>query len=289
MSAPYDRAIVVTGTSSGIGWGIAKVAITNGLTVFGSVRKKSDGERLADAFGQRFIPLYFDVTDEAAVQQGAEQVREAIGDRSLLGLVNNAGIGIGGPITHLPADDMRAVLEVNILGVLNATKAFAPLLGTEPGRAGAPGRVLNVGSVGGRNAYPFMSPYHVSKFGLEGFTESLRRELALFGIKVVMIAPASINTPIWDKASEIDTELYNDTPYAPYLEKFLKVMREVGENGLPPERVGECVLKALRVKRPKVRYVVSGRPWEVFLTENLPKRWVDAIIAKRLGMAERQS
>lgn len=279
------RTAVVTGVSTGIGWGITKVLIANGFRVFGSVRKQTDADKLSDEFGKSYVPLIFDVTDEQGVHAAADQVREHLEGSTLGGLVNNAGIAVGGPLLHLPLDQYRTQLEVNLTGTLASTQAFAPLLGADTALRGKPGRIANLGSVGGRNAYPFMAPYHVTKFGLEGFNESLRRELMMFGIEVAMIAPASIKTPIWDKAGETDFSDYEDTDYADVLQKFRDQMIAIGRAGLPVERVGEAVLHALTADKPKVRYVISGRPWEVFLTEKLPRRWVDKVIAKRLGIS----
>jgi len=175
------RSVVITGTSSGIGWGTAKVLIANGLRVFGSVRKTSDAERLAAEFGERFVPLLFDVTDEAAVKAAAADVRRALAGQRLTGLVNNAGVAVAGPLLELPTEEFRRQIDINLIGVVITTKAFAPLIGTDPQLRGPPGRIVNIGSVGGQIGNPFVAPYNASKFALEGLSESLRRELLLFG------------------------------------------------------------------------------------------------------------
>lgn len=281
-----QRTAVVTGVSTGIGWGVLKVLVANGFHVFGSVRKQEDAARLQDEFGDAFTPLIFDVTDEPAVHDAAAIVESRLKGQTLTGLVNNAGIAVGGPLLHLPIDEYRQQLEVNLTGVLISTQAFAPLLGAGKTLEGKPGRIANMGSIGGRNAYPFMAPYHVTKYGLEGFNESLRRELMVYGVDVAMIAPASIATPIWSKAEQYDFSRYKDTDYGGLLDRFVEQMVKIGAGGLPPERVGEAVLHALTADKPKVRYVISGRPWEVFLTEKLPRRWVDNIVASRLGIKD---
>lgn len=279
----YDRAVVITGVSTGIGLGLTKSLLALGMRVFGSVRKQEDADRLAAELGARFTPLVFDVTDEKATHRAADEVRAALNGHTLFGLINNAGMAVAGPLLHLPVEEFRRQLEVNLTGVLISTQAFAPLLGADRSLDGAPGRLLNMGSVGGRNAYPFMGPYHTTKFGLEGYNESLRRELAVYGIKTVMVAPASVDTPIWAKAGEKDYSVYDKTDYADIFRKFRAAVAAIGQAGIPVERVGEAVLHALTAPQPKLRYVVSGRPLEQFLTENLPKRWVDAMIARRLG------
>jgi NAD(P)-dependent dehydrogenase (short-subunit alcohol dehydrogenase family) len=278
------RNVVVTGTSTGIGWGVAKVLIENGFRVFGSVRKTSDAERLAAEFGVRFVPLIFDVTDEAAVNAAATRVRNELGGEQLFGLVNNAGVAVAGPLLELPIEDFRRQIEVNLVGVVIVTKAFAPLLGSDPQLKGPPGRIVNIGSVGGRNALPFMAPYHASKFAIEGVSESLRRELLVLGIDVIVIGPGAVATPIWDKAEREDISPYANTPYAPALDRLRTYMLAIGRRGLPPERIGQAVLQALTAVRPKVRYAVSPQPLQDWIARNMPKRFIDRLIGRQLGL-----
>ena len=278
------KSVVVTGVSTGIGWGAVKVLTVRGFHVFGSVRKSADADRLKTEFGDAFTPLLFDVTDEAAVREGARQVEAALDGASLAGLVNNAGIAVAGPLLYLPVEEWRQQLEVNLTGVVIATQGFAPLLGAGETRRGPPGRIVNISSVGGRNANPFMAPYCTSKFGLEGLSESLRRELLPFGVDVVVVAPGAVATPIWAKADETDTSRYANTVYAPALERLRQYMLTIGKSGLPPAAIGEAIHTALTAARPKVRYVVSPSPVQVLMTEILPKRTLDRITGKRLGL-----
>ncbi|MFY8210179.1 MAG: SDR family NAD(P)-dependent oxidoreductase [Caulobacter sp.] len=279
-----SKSVVITGVSTGIGHAATKVLIGKGFHVFGSVRKAADGERLKAEFGGAFTPLVFDVVDEAAVRAGARQVEAALGGATLAGLVNNAGIAVAGPLLYLPVEEFRYQLEVNLTGVLNATQAFAPLLGAGGERVAQPGRIVNISSVGGRNANPFMGPYCTTKFGLEGFSESLRRELLPFGVDVVVVAPGAVATPIWDKADQVDVTRYANTPYAKALERMRGFMLSLGKSGLPPERIGETIATALTAPAPKVRYVVSPSPMQVLMTEILPKRTIDKATGKRLGL-----
>jgi len=194
-------------------------------------------------------------------------------------------IAVAGPLLYLPIDEWRQQLEVNLTGVVTVTQAFAPLLGAGGAQpAKDPGRIVNISSVGGRNANPFMAPYCTSKFGLEGLSESLRRELLPFGVDVVVVAPGAVATPIWDKADETDTARYANTVYAPALERLRSYMLSIGKSGLPPETIGEAIHTALTAARPKVRYVVSPSPMQVLMTEILPKRTLDRITGKRLGL-----
>lgn len=278
------RSVVVTGVSTGIGWGILKVLIQNGFRVFGSVRKAQDAERLTREFGKAFIPLIFDITDEAGVQTAAERVREQINGETLFGLVNNAGIAVPAPLMHQPIEDFRKQMEINLIGQLIVTQAFLPLLGTDHSLKRNPGRVINMSSVSGKTGYPFLGAYAASKFALEGFSESLRRELMLYGIDVIIVGPGSVATPIWDKAENLDISIYSGTEYAEAIQRIYKYMIEDGRKGYPPEKVGEIVLYALTTSKPHVRYaVVPGNPIRQFIQRLLPKRVIDRIIARNLG------
>jgi NAD(P)-dependent dehydrogenase (short-subunit alcohol dehydrogenase family) len=278
------KSIVVTGASTGIGWGCVKVLTTKGFQVFGSVRKQADAERLSKELGPNFVPLIFDVTDEAAVNQAAKQVETVLAGELLYGLVNNAGIAVPGPLLYLPIDDFRRQIDVNLTGQLIVTQAFAPLLGTDRSAKGRRGRIVMISSVGGRNALPFVGAYSASKFGLEGFSESLRRELMLFGIDVIIVAPGAVATPIWDKADAVDVSQYASTPYAPALAKVKDYMISSGRKGLPPAKIGRAVAHALTTSRPKTYYVVAPDPLQNFMVNHLPKRIVDRIIARQVGL-----
>lgn len=278
------QSIVVTGVSTGIGWGITKVLIRRGFHVFGSVRKTQDAERLSSEFGERFVPLLFDVTDEAAVQAAARQVRQQLNGETLTGLVNNAGIAMPGPLIHLPTDDFRHQLEVNLVSVLIVTKAFTPLLGTDRSLRGKPGRIINISSVSGKSAPPFVGAYATSKHGLEGFSEALRREMMLYGIDVIIVGPGPVATPIWDKAEAVDVSAYAQTDYMDSARRALAYMLRNGKNGLPAEKVGEVVWHTLTAPKPHVRYAVVGRDsLRRFVQGLLPRRFVDQIIARNLG------
>jgi NAD(P)-dependent dehydrogenase (short-subunit alcohol dehydrogenase family) len=278
------QSVVVTGVSTGIGWSITKVLIQRGLRVFGSVRKTQDAERLSKEFGEQFVPLLFDVTDEGAVQAAAEQVRGQLNGETLFGLVNNAGIAAPGPLIHLPTEDFRHQLEVNLVSVLIVTKAFVPLLGVDRSLGGQPGRIVNMSSVSGKSAYPFVGAYAASKHGLEGFSETLRRELLLYGIDVIVVGPGPVVTPIWDKAEQTDVSLYENTDYVESARRAQEYMIRSGRNGLPAERIGKVVWHALATRNPRVRYaVVPGSFLRRWIPSLLPKRLIDRIVAKALG------
>src|SRR5499427_9051591 len=247
------KQVVITGVSTGIGHASTKVLIDRGFRVFGSVRRQEDADRVREEFGEAFAPLLFDVTDEAAVQLAADKVGRDLGTSTLDGLVNNAGIEVTGPLAHLPVDQFRQQLEVNLVGPLIVTKAFLPLLGSDPTRKGKPGSIVNISSTGGKIAGPFTGAYSASKFGLEGFSDSLRRELMLFGIDVIIIGPGAVVTPIWQKAEAGVTARFRDTPYAEALAKFERYAEQEGATGFPPEVIGEVVYRALTSPSPRAR------------------------------------
>lgn len=276
------KSVVVTGVSTGIGWGCAKVLIGQGFRVFGSVRKAADAERLRAEFGPNFTPLIFDVTDQAAVRAAADQVSETLGDEPLAGLVNNAGVSIAGPLLHQPIAEFRAQIDVNLIGLVIVTQAFAPLLFRREGASGQPGRIVNISSVGGRNGVPFLAPYCASKFAVEGLSESLRRELMLFGVDVIIVAPGTVATAIWGKSDAADIGPYRQTAFFPALERLRAFMN--GGGGLAPETLGALVAKALTTPRPRVRYTIAPDMIQTLMMAHLPRRMVDRMFGQRLGL-----
>jgi hypothetical protein len=249
------------------------------------VRKQSDADRLANEFGPTFTPLLMDVTDQAAVAGAAEQVGTSLGQQRLAGLVNNAGIAVPGPLLHLPLEEYRRQLEVNLIAPLAVIQAFAPLLGTDRGREGAPGRIVNISSVAGKVGMPFLGAYVASKHALEGMSESLRRELMLYGIDVIVIGPGAVVTAIWDKAKAEEYGPYRNTEYGTIIDRFAEYFIAEGRKGLPPEVVGEAVYRALTAAKPGVRYAVVGKKLQDWtLPMLLPKRMVDRLIGRQTGL-----
>jgi len=278
------QSVVITGASTGIGWATAKLLLGRGFRVFGSVRKQADADRLRGEFGANFTPLLFDVTDQAAVLAAAREVRAALGGETLFGLVNNAGIAVAGPVLELSVDEFRRQMDVNVVGPVIATQAFGPLLGSDPSLKGPKGRIVMISSVAGKSGNPLMSAYAASKFAIEGLSESLRREMMLFGIDVIIIAPGAVKTPIWSKAEQVDISAYRNSPFFPALERIRKFMLRLGETGLPAEKIAEAIADALTSASPQLRYQITPDPMRHLITAVLPKRMVDKIIAKRLGL-----
>jgi NAD(P)-dependent dehydrogenase (short-subunit alcohol dehydrogenase family) len=279
--------VVVTGVSSGIGWGTAKVLLQHGFEVFGSVRKQEDADRLTAEWGKAFTPLLFDITDEQAVRQAASQVADRLQGQTLSGVVNNAGIAVPAPLIYQPIGDFRHQLEVNLVGPLIVTQAFVGLLGADHQRKGHPGRIINISSIGGKIAGPFLGAYHASKFGLEGFSDSLRIELMVHGIDVIVIGPGAVATSIWDKAEQGDISTYQQTEYAQAVETYRTYMIENGRKGYAPEHLGEVVWQALTTPRPSVRYGYAVVPHPLanwVIPRLLPRRRVSTAIANHLGL-----
>ncbi len=280
-----EQTVVVTGVSTGIGWGTCKVLLSKGFRVFGSVRRKTDADRLRREFGEAFTPLIMDVTDRLAVEQAAAQVGAEIGPSTLAGLVNNAGIAVPGALLYLPLEEFRRQLEVNLFAQLSVTQAFAPLLGADTKRKGQPGRIVNISSTAGKIGLPFLGAYVASKHALEGMSESLRRELMIYGIDVIVIVPGAVVTAIWDKAEDEDLSIYQGTDYASTSERFRRFMIAEGRKGLSPDRLGQAVFSALTARHPKTSYIVIPKRLKNWsLPRFLPKRLVDKMIAKQLGL-----
>lgn len=280
---------VVTGASTGTGRATAELLVSKGFRVFGTVRKESDARTLQAELGAAFTPLLMDVTDELAVAQCALKVRAALEGSKLTALVNNAGMSLVGPMLYQPIVDIRSQLEVNLIGPVIVTQAFAPLLGADRSLRGEPGRIVTISSVGGKFGGPFLGAYAASKHGLEGMSESLRRELLLFGIDVILIEPGYVNTPILDKAEEEDYAQYRNTEYGPILERFRKMFIAEGRKGLESRDIAEAVYKALTVSHPKVSYTIVKQKlknWTIPMM--LPKRIVDRVIGKQFGLLASQ-
>ena len=269
---------LITGASTGIGETCAKHLSSLGFQVFASVRKPEDAERLRSA---GLEPLTIDVTDQESIRSAAAQ----LGDAPLAGLVNNAGVAVAGPLEFIPIDEFRRQLDVNVVGQVAVTQAFLPALRK------ARGRIVNMGSIGGRVALPLLSPYAASKFALEGITDALRRELRQWGIHVSIVEPGAIATPIWDKSREANEELAKDAPpeaeqlYGKLIERIRAESATLGQTGLPPIEVAKAVEHALTASRPKTRYLV-GREAKARAAAAalLPDRAFDALVARTLGV-----
>lgn len=279
MKKSLSNNILITGVSTGIGYGAAEEFIHRGYRVFGSVRKKEDAVKLSEKWGDDFFPLIFDVTDQEAVDAAADKVMKLIDHEGLAGLINNSGIAIGGPLQYQPMEDIQYHFDVNVIGLMRVTKAFLPLLGARYNHPTQPGRILNISSVGGKIAQPFVGAYIGTKHAVEGLSHSLRRELLIFGIDVIIIGPGAVKTPIWDKG--INMEPYEGTPYQKALKSFSYIAKNGAENGLSIEYLGKGIADAFEAKKPKTRYAfVPDKLKNWTIPSLMPDRVLDQAIKK---------
>lgn len=278
--------VVVTGASTGIGQACAQHLDGIGFRVFAGIRRPEDGERLRAEASERLTPLSIDVTDPASIEAATRAVGERLGDGGLAGLVNNAGIVVPGPLEFVPIDDLRRQFEVNVLGQMAVTQAFLPSIRR------AQGRIVNIGSIGGRIATAFNGPYGASKHAMEAVSDALRQELAPWGIHVALIEPGATATEIWRKGDEnAETDVAKLGPegrrlYEARVRAFAELARRTGARGIPPERVAERVEHALTARRPRTRYVVGRDARAMALARTvLPDRALDRLVARELGKA----
>lgn len=276
--------ILITGVSSGIGYATTTALLDKGYRVFGSVRRQEDADRLQEELGDGFVPLLFDVTDSKAVGTAVTQVSDASGDEGLYALINNAGIVIPGPLKYTPLQEFREHFEVNLFGLLDVTQQFLPLLGGELESPFPPGRIINISSTSGKVAYPFMGAYASTKHALEALSDSLRREMMLYGIDVILIEPGTTNTPIKHKFAD-RIRRYKETDYGPMFAGLEKQLAERETTGLPVEKVVDVIVEAVESEHPKTRYPIP-RKWLTswILPRFLPDRWLDRLVRGQLGL-----
>jgi NAD(P)-dependent dehydrogenase (short-subunit alcohol dehydrogenase family) len=276
---PKSKFILITGVSTGIGYGAAKELIRRGYTVFGSVRRKEDADRVKSELGAGFLPLLFDVTDAAAVGRAVTEVEDQCKGQGLAGLINNSGIAVGGPIELLSVEEIAYNFEVNVFGVLRVTKAFLPLLGAQNNHPSSPGRILNISSVAGKLAAPYMAPYNGTKHALEGISHAMRLEFMRYGIKVIIVGPGVIQTPIWDKPS---LQRFEGSSYYDSLARFFgHVMSEAKKNEMSLEECSRQIGDIFDAEKPKIRYaIVQNKFMNWTLPMLLPQRALDNFFKK---------
>jgi NAD(P)-dependent dehydrogenase (short-subunit alcohol dehydrogenase family) len=269
VTGRHGRTVVVTGASTGIGEATVRELDRRGFRVWATVRREADAVRLEQDYEGRVRVLRLDITDDRAVRDAGEVVSA---EGPLHGLVNNAGVALPGPLEFLPLDAFRRQLEVNLVGQLAVTQAMLPAL-----RAGS-GRVVVVGSIGGRIAGPMIGAYHASKFGLVGLTDTLRAELAPWGLRVVLVEPGAIATSIWERGAASGDEVLAQMP-ARALELYAAQIRQARQSsarsagaGLPPAAVAQVIARALTESRPRPRYLVGRDAGIASIVARLPFR-----------------
>ena len=282
--------VVITGASSGIGKACALYLDSRGWRVFAGVRKAADGEALAKAASPRLSPLILNVTDAKTVSDAATQVEKALGDVALIGIVNNAGIGTGGPVEFLDPSELRRQMDVNLVGPLTVIQAFMPMI-----RRGR-GRIVNVSSVGGKVATPFVGPYCASKFALEALSDSLRAELKPWGIEVSLVEPGAVKTAMFEKARNTVDDVLGVLPaegtryYGNEIEAMRGLIASQERVAVSAEAVARVVEHALIARRPRTRYLV-GRDAKLmaFFHWLLPDRAFDRLLATTMRRLSRRA
>ncbi len=282
--------VVITGASSGIGKACALYLDSRGWRVFAGVRKAADGEALAKAASPRLSPLILNVTDAKTVSDAATQVEKALGDVALIGIVNNAGIGTGGPVEFLDPSELRRQMDVNLVGPLTVIQAFMPMI-----RRGR-GRIVNVSSVGGKVATPFVGPYCASKFALEALSDSLRAELKPWGIEVSLVEPGAVKTAMFEKARSTVDDVLGVLPaegaryYGNEIEAMRGLIASQERVAVSAEAVARVVEHALIARRPRTRYLV-GRDAKLmaFFHWQLPDRAFDRLLATTMRRLSRRA
>ncbi len=276
--------ILITGASTGIGLGLATELVKRGHRVFATVRKAEDAIQLTNNYSNNIIPILMDVTDETSVKRAFIEIKQMLNKQGLVALINNAGIAIGGPLQHQSMDEITQHFEVNVIGLIRTTQAFLPLLGAFKNCPFPAGRIINISSVGGQIAAPFVGAYVGTKHAVEGISHSLRRELLIYGIDVIIVGPGAVKTPIWDKG--IRLEKYKDTDYWPILKGFGKAAKKGGEEGLSTEYLGTKIADIIESRHPKVRYAYAPQKWKNWtLPRLLPHRLVDYFLKRQFGIS----
>jgi len=285
-----DRSILVTGASTGIGEACAVEFDHLGWHVFAGVRRDEDGKRLEAKSSSRLRPVPLDVTDPATIDAAADEITANVGDNGLTALVNNAGVAVGGPVEYIAIDEWRRQFEVNVFGQVAVTKGMLPLIR----RSTAGGRIVFIGSIGGRMASPFIAPYSASKHAIEAIAESMRHELFGSGIRTVVVEPGAVRTPIWDKGKSSADEIEQSLPpeglerYAGAIVGLRKGMEFQARTGVDPAVVARVVVRAVTTSRPAARYLV-GRDAKVMgtLAGILPDSVRDVIMRTSMKIVAR--
>jgi NAD(P)-dependent dehydrogenase (short-subunit alcohol dehydrogenase family) len=284
MDMDDKGAVVITGASSGIGKACSLFLDQMGYRVFAGVRTSSAAEKLKTEASGLLLPVMLDITDTAQIQRAVREIKTNLGSSGrLVGLINNAGIILSGPLEFFPLERLREQLRVNVIGPIAVTQAFLPLI-----RNGN-GRIINMGSASGLFAPPFLGPYAASKFAMEAWTDALRRELRPEGIPVSLIESGAIETPIWDKSQEALDSLESALPdqgrilYGKALAAGRKWIENLRRRAASPLIVAKVVHKALVSHHPKPRYLVGmDAHAQAFISRWVPARLVDDVIAKLL-------
>lgn len=276
------KSILITGVSSGIGHGTLSYFVKKGFHVYGSVRNSKDANKLKKIFRENFTPLIFDVTKEAQVKKAASIVKKDLKNSNLLALVNNAGVAISGPVLLQKVKDFEKQININLNGAFRVLKFFAPLCGAEQNNNSKKGVIFNISSISGKIGMPGVGAYTASKFGLEGLSHSLRRELIRYGVDVVIIGPGPIKSEIFDKIDKKFLETLKKSDYAKVAKNIPKRMKNAKKIAFPPEEVGKLIFNALHDPNRKTRYTITPNKLMYWtLPMLITDRMLDKMVTKR--------
>jgi NAD(P)-dependent dehydrogenase (short-subunit alcohol dehydrogenase family) len=281
-------AVLITGASRGIGEACTLRLARDGFRVYAGVRRAQDGDALIRSGGGEVVPVMLDVTDPAQIEDTVARMDRETGERGLQALVNNAGVAIAGPLEFLPMDELRRQIEINFTGQIAVTQACLPLLRRSVGSSRGDyraGRIVFMSSIAGRSALPFVGAYAASKYALEAAADALRLELAPFGLRVLLVEPGVIATPIWETSRQAGQQNIARMPPAAaefYGRTLAALDRRTarGMGGAPPEKVADAVAHALTARRPRIRYVVGLDARARLAMQLLPTRLQDWLVGK---------
>ncbi|MDQ2909362.1 MAG: SDR family oxidoreductase [Candidatus Eremiobacteraeota bacterium] len=280
---PPRAAVLVSGASTGVGYSTAVRLARAGFIVFAGVRRDADAQTLVREAGPDVTPIVLDVTDAESVARAAQTIAARC-DAKLLGLVNNAGTALTGPLELLPLDEMRRQFEVNFFGAIALVQAFAPIL-----RA-THGRIVNVSAVGGKLASPFVGAYAASKFALEAASDALRVELRAFGVHVAVVEPGAVKSPLWERGADVSLKALETVepsrrePYDETIRRIVRLSQRNANHGMPPERVAEAIAHALVAPKPHARYVVGTDAHIALAIARMPEAIRDRLAAAAIGV-----
>ncbi|MGZ3692346.1 MAG: SDR family NAD(P)-dependent oxidoreductase [Pseudobdellovibrio sp.] len=274
-----QKNVLVTGASTGIGFDCVRNLTENGFTVIATVRKPEDQLNLEKNFGTSVKVLLLDVSDFAAVEQIPEKLKSEFQITELFGLVNNAGVALAAPYVYQDFSEVEYILRINVLALMKVTQVLIPLLKKSSGR------IVNMSSIAGKSVAPFLTIYAASKHAVEAFSEGLRKELIHYNMKVIVVGPGSINTPIWQKGFEVIKTKYDNTDFAESFHIFSKMASAQAKNSLAPSAVSDCVLKALTDDDPCFRYApIPNKLVNWYIPRFLPERLLNKLTAKALKL-----
>lgn len=273
-----QKVVVVTGASTGIGYDAVRGLIEKNYLVVPTVRKDEDVRKLINDFGDKVKPVKLDVGDLKQIEQLPKILKEELKIQNIYGLVNNAGVAFAAPFSEQDFSEVAQTINVNVLGLMKTTQVLIPMMGIDS-------RIINISSVSGKGGAPFLAAYAASKHAVEGFSEALRKELRLYKIKVVVVGPGTIKTPIWNKGLGDIQDKYAKTVFAEPFRIFMKIVASEIRHALPVTSVTDCILDAIQSEDPDYRYAPIPRKMQNwYMPMLIPSKLYNYLTAKTLKL-----